>query len=133
MGGDQVVTRERGPPIALAARDKYDLALFVGKPIERSLDGEIGAPLALASARVRKHVGPPFFVGGLLRVRPGTVLDGITRLNHGAAISLATSGRLTSSRTKFGGMKWSSRTRRRRPVKAAIAAPIALLPYLFFE
>jgi hypothetical protein len=52
MGGDQVVTRERGPPIALAARDKYDLALFVGKPIERSLDGEIGAPLSLSSARV---------------------------------------------------------------------------------
>jgi hypothetical protein len=27
------------PPITLAARDQYDLALFVGKPIERLLDG----------------------------------------------------------------------------------------------
>jgi hypothetical protein len=46
----------------------------------RSLDGEIVAPPALASARVREHIGPPFFAAGLLRVRPGTVLDGITRL-----------------------------------------------------
>ena len=83
MGGDQFVARKRGPPIALAASDKYDLALFVGKPIVRSLDGEIGAPLALARARVREHIGPPFFARGLLRVRPGTVLDGITRLYHG--------------------------------------------------
>jgi hypothetical protein len=50
---------------------------------ERLLDRYIGAPLSLASARVREHIGPPFFPGGLLRVRPGTVLDGITRLNHG--------------------------------------------------
>src|SRR5437016_3602125 len=82
MGGDQFVARKRGPPITLAARDKYDLALFVGKPIECLLDGEIGAPLSLASARVRKHVGPPFFAGGLLRVRPRTTFDGITRLDH---------------------------------------------------
>jgi len=67
LGGDQFVARKCSAPIALATRDKYDLALFVGKPIERSLDGEIGAPLALASARVRQHVGPPFFV--LLRSR----------------------------------------------------------------
>jgi hypothetical protein len=39
MSGDQFVARKRGPPIALAARDKYDLALFVGEPIERLLDG----------------------------------------------------------------------------------------------
>src|SRR5437660_2374092 len=83
MGGDQFVAGKRGSPITLAARDKYDLALFVGKPIVRSLDGEIGAPIALASARVREHIGPPFFAAGLLRVRPRTVLDGITRLYHG--------------------------------------------------
>src|SRR6516164_5141346 len=41
------------------------------------------APLSLASARVCKHLGPPFIAGRLLRVQPGTVLDGITRLNHG--------------------------------------------------
>jgi hypothetical protein len=28
IGGDEFVARKRGPPIALAARDKYDLALF---------------------------------------------------------------------------------------------------------
>jgi hypothetical protein len=37
MRGDQLVARKRGPPIALAARDKDDLALFVGEPIERLL------------------------------------------------------------------------------------------------
>jgi hypothetical protein len=30
MRGDEVVARKRGPLITLAARDKYDLALFVG-------------------------------------------------------------------------------------------------------
>jgi hypothetical protein len=39
MRGDKFVARKRGAPIALAARDKYDLALFVGEPIERLLDG----------------------------------------------------------------------------------------------
>jgi hypothetical protein len=39
MRGDQVVARKPGPPLALAAGDKYDLALFVGEPIERLLDG----------------------------------------------------------------------------------------------
>jgi hypothetical protein len=67
--GDQFVARKRGPPITLAARDKYDLALFVGKQIERLLDGEIGAPLSLASARVRQHVGPPFFAPNFSRNR----------------------------------------------------------------
>jgi hypothetical protein len=66
----------------------------------RSLDGEIGAPIALASARVREHIGPPFFAAGLLRVRPRTVLDGITRLYHGGD-QLATSGWLASSKAKF--------------------------------
>src|SRR6516225_7917799 len=55
MRGDQVVARKGGPPLALAARDKDGLALFIGEPIERCLDGKIGAPLSLASARVRKH------------------------------------------------------------------------------
>jgi len=54
MRGNQLVARKRRPPIALAARDKYDLALFVGEPIERVLDSQIGAPLALSSARVCK-------------------------------------------------------------------------------
>jgi hypothetical protein len=70
MSGDQLVARKRSSPIALASRDKYDLTLFVREPIERLIDGEIGAPLSLASARVREHVGPPFFARGLLRVRP---------------------------------------------------------------
>jgi hypothetical protein len=39
MSGDQFVARKRSPPITLAARDKYDLALFVGESIERLLDG----------------------------------------------------------------------------------------------
>ena len=39
MGGDQFVARKRGPPITLAARDKYDRALFIGEPIERWLNG----------------------------------------------------------------------------------------------
>jgi hypothetical protein len=51
MRGDEVVARKCGPPIALAARHKYGLVLFVGEPIERLLDGEVGAPLSLASAR----------------------------------------------------------------------------------
>ena len=38
MGGDQFVARKRCPPIALTARDKYDLAPFVGEPVERLLD-----------------------------------------------------------------------------------------------
>jgi len=33
MRGDQVVARKRSPPIALAARDKDDLAPFVGELI----------------------------------------------------------------------------------------------------
>jgi hypothetical protein len=80
MSGDQFVARKRSPPIALAARDKYDLALFVGEPIERALDGQVGASLSFASARVCKHVGPPFFARGLLRVRPRPMFDCITRL-----------------------------------------------------
>jgi len=83
MRGDQVVGRKCRAPIALAARDKYDLALFVAAPIERSLDGEIGRPLALASARVCKHIGPPFFARWLLRVRPRPTFDCITSLHHG--------------------------------------------------
>src|SRR6516165_11142062 len=79
MRGDEVVARKRGPPLAFAARDKDDLALLIGEPIERLLDRNIGAPLSLASARVCQHVGPPFFARWLLRVRPGTLLDGITR------------------------------------------------------
>ena len=55
MREDKVVARKGGPPLALAARDKDGLALFIGEPIERCLDGKIGAPLSLASARVRKH------------------------------------------------------------------------------
>jgi hypothetical protein len=39
MGGDQRVARKRPAPIALAARDKYDRALFIGEPIERWLNG----------------------------------------------------------------------------------------------
>jgi hypothetical protein len=39
MRGDQVIARKCRPPIALAARDKYGLALFVGESIERLLDG----------------------------------------------------------------------------------------------
>ena len=39
MRGDQVVARKCRPPIALAASDKYGLALFVGESIERLLDG----------------------------------------------------------------------------------------------
>jgi hypothetical protein len=39
MRGDQVVARKCRPPVALAARDKYDLVLFVGESIERLLDG----------------------------------------------------------------------------------------------
>ena len=75
MGGDQFVARKRGPPIALAACHKNGLAHFIGEPIERLLDGEIGAPLSLSSARVRKHVGPPFFACWLLRMRPRLALD----------------------------------------------------------
>src|SRR5262249_50422790 len=56
MRGDQIVARKRGPPLALAARDEDGLAPFIGEPIERSLDGEISAPLSLASARVRKLI-----------------------------------------------------------------------------
>jgi hypothetical protein len=37
MSGDQFVARKRGAPIALAACDKDDLALFFGESIERSL------------------------------------------------------------------------------------------------
>ena len=39
MSGDQFVARKRGPPSTLAARDKDDLALFVGEPVERWLNG----------------------------------------------------------------------------------------------
>ena len=39
MSGDQFVARKRGSRVALAARDKYGLALFVGESIERLLDG----------------------------------------------------------------------------------------------
>jgi hypothetical protein len=72
MGGDQLVAPKRRPPIALAARNEDGLALFGCEPIERSLDCPIGAPLPLASARIREDIGPPFFAAGLLRVRPGS-------------------------------------------------------------
>jgi hypothetical protein len=39
MRGDEVVARKRGAPVALAARDEDDLALFIGEPVERLLDG----------------------------------------------------------------------------------------------
>jgi hypothetical protein len=39
MSGDQFVARKRGLPVALAACDEYGLALFIGEPIERLLDG----------------------------------------------------------------------------------------------
>src|SRR5262249_10650485 len=82
MRGDEVIARKCSPPIALGARHKYGLAPFVGEPIERLLDCEIGAPLSPASARVCKHVGPPFVAGRLLRVRPRATFDCITRLGH---------------------------------------------------
>src|SRR5215510_8178852 len=83
MRGDEVVARKRGPPLAFAARDKDDLALLIGEPIERLLDGEIGAPLSLASARIRKHVGPPFLGRWRLWVRPRSTFDCIAGLYPG--------------------------------------------------
>src|SRR5262245_49573707 len=43
MGRNQFVARKRSPPIALVACDKDGLARLIGEPIERLLDGEIGA------------------------------------------------------------------------------------------
>ena len=83
MGGDQFVARKRGAPIALAACDKDDLALFVGEPIERLLDGEIGAPLSLASARVCQHVGLILRPLALASATTKPMLDCITSLHHG--------------------------------------------------
>ena len=42
-------------------------AVLLAAPLARAQER---GPLALASARVCKHVGPPFFASGLLRVRP---------------------------------------------------------------
>ena len=39
MRRDEVVARKRSTPITLAARDEDGLALLVGEPIERLLDG----------------------------------------------------------------------------------------------
>jgi len=39
MSGDQFVARKRGSPVALAACGEYGLALFVGEPVERWLNG----------------------------------------------------------------------------------------------
>jgi hypothetical protein len=39
MRGDQVVARKGGPPLALTARHKDGLALFIGESIECLLDG----------------------------------------------------------------------------------------------
>ena len=39
MRGYEVVAQKRSPPITLAARDKNDLALFIGETIERLLNG----------------------------------------------------------------------------------------------
>jgi tetratricopeptide (TPR) repeat protein len=41
MRGYEVVAQKCGPPIALAASDKDGLALLIGEPIERLVDGEI--------------------------------------------------------------------------------------------
>jgi hypothetical protein len=41
MRGNEVVARKSGPPIALGARDEDRLALFVGKPVVRLLDGDL--------------------------------------------------------------------------------------------
>src|SRR5215831_631203 len=82
MRGDQVVARKCGPPITLAASDQDSLVLFIGEPIERLLDRNISAPPSLSSARIRKHVGPPFLRHQLLRMPPGLVLDCVTRLHH---------------------------------------------------
>jgi hypothetical protein len=39
MRGDEVVAGKRGALVALAARNEDGLALFIGEPIERLLDG----------------------------------------------------------------------------------------------
>jgi hypothetical protein len=39
MSGDEFVARKRGSPVALAACDEDDLALFIGESIKRLLDG----------------------------------------------------------------------------------------------
>ena len=39
MRRDEVIARKRGPPLALAARHEDGVALFIGEPIERLLDG----------------------------------------------------------------------------------------------
>jgi hypothetical protein len=56
----QRVVRKRSPPIALAARDKYGLALFVGEPIERLLDCEIGAALSLSAPGLTPKADMPY-------------------------------------------------------------------------
>jgi hypothetical protein len=68
MRRDRFVARKCSPPSALAARYEDRLAPFVGESIEGLLEGQIGAPFSFASARVCKHVGPPFIARWLVRV-----------------------------------------------------------------
>ena len=101
MGGDQFVARKRGPPITLAARDKEDLALFVGKPIECLLTARSvrrSRLRARGSASTSAHHSSPVGSCGCAHDRRSTA----SRACSIAATKLATSGWLISSKAKFG-------------------------------
>jgi hypothetical protein len=107
MRGDEVLARKRSPPLALAARDKYGLALFVGETIECLLNGKIGVPLSLASAaapaaRCRKFRRGSFILEPPSRFRSFDHHAGRDHASTTAAISEFPSGRNVRRRGSAG-------------------------------
>src|SRR6516162_2959478 len=102
MQGDEVVAQKRSPPLALAACDEDGFTRLVGERIESTLHREVtGAPLSPTRTRIGQDIGPhssPVGSCGCAHERRSTASRACTM----AATSLATSGRVASSRTKFG-------------------------------
>ena len=100
--GDQLVATEGGLPFALAAGDEDHFARLVGQPVERALDRHrAAAPFrvrARGSASTSAHHSSVVGSCGCDQERLSTASRACTM----AITSLATSGRVASSRTKFG-------------------------------
>jgi hypothetical protein len=103
MRGDQIIALESGLPFALAAGDQDRLSWLVGQPIERALDISLLRRFGLrvrGSASTSAHQSSVVGSCGCDQERRPTA----SRACAMAVTSLPTSGRVASSKTKFGGI-----------------------------
>ena len=100
---DQLVAIKGCFPVALSARDENARMRLVTQPVDHDCATAGSDACCPTDAWVRQHVGPPFLRRRLLRMRPGAVFSAPRAFNMVATI-LTTSGRLASTRMKFGGM-----------------------------